>query len=61
MLDNFELLVYVVEYLLRGHLPRSHLMRSSDCDCTPMLELQESWVPEVASPWEFLRYVRDRK
>ena len=38
-LDDFELLIYVVEYLVRGHLPWSHLMGLPGDSYSAMLEL----------------------
>ena len=59
VLDDFESLIYVVEYLLRGCLPWSHLTESEDCDA--LLKQQEAWVPENAPLQEFLLYTRDRR
>ena len=59
-LDDFESLIYVVEYLIRGHLPWSHLIGTMrDRNYGPMLELQKPWAPENAALQEFLRYTRD--
>ena len=59
-LDYFESLIYVLEYLVRRHLPWSHLTRTKGEDYKVLLKLRKPRVPENVVLSELVRYTRGR-